>query len=337
MADLKTTYMGIALKNPLIVGASNLVTDLENLRKIEAAGAGAIVYKSLFEEQIQLENFEADEDLHAYNERNAEMISLFPEMGEIGPEEFLDNLKKAKEAVSIPVIASLNCVYKYTWVDYALEIEKTGVDGIELNFFSTPRPLGLSGHDILEEQLNIIHDVKEALSIPVAVKISPFYTNTLRMVNMIDGAGADAVVMFNKLFQPDIDINNEKMHFPYNFSTSDESRLPLRYVGLLAGQVDANLVANTGIMEGEDVIKMLLAGADAVQVVTTLYKNGIKHIGTMLNDLQAWMDKKGYKSVEEFRGSMSRENINDPYAYKRAQYVDILMKSNNLFKPREMV
>jgi len=258
-------------------------------------------------------------------------------MGEIGPEEFLDNLKKAKEAVSIPVIASLNCVYKYTWVDYALEIEKTGVDGIELNFFSTPRPLGLSGHDILEEQLNIIHDVKEALSIPVAVKISPFYTNTLRMVNMIDGAGADAVVMFNKLFQPDIDINNEKMHFPYNFSTSDESRLPLRYVGLLAGQVDANLVANTGIMEGEDVIKMLLAGADAVQVVTTLYKNGIKHIGTMLNDLQAWMDKKGYKSVEEFRGSMSRENINDPYAYKRAQYVDILMKSNNLFKPREMV
>lgn len=333
MAVLKTTYMGIELKNPLIVGASNLVTDIENLKKMEAAGAGAIVYKSLFEEQIQLENFEVDEDLKAYNERNAEMISLFPDMGEIGPQEFLEGLRKAKEAVDIPVFASLNCVYKYTWVDYAVEIEKTGVDGIELNFFSTPKPFGLSGHDVLQEHLNIIHDVKEAVNIPVAAKISPFYTNTLRMVTMIEGAGADAVVMFNKLFQPDIDINNQKMHFPYNFSVSDENRLPLRYVGLLAGQVNMSLAANTGIMEGEDMIKMILAGADVVQVVTTLYKNGIDHITKMLGDVQAWMEKNDYATVDEFRAILSRENIKDPYAYKRAQYVDILMKSN-VFKPR---
>jgi dihydroorotate dehydrogenase (fumarate) len=333
MASLKTTYMGIELKNPLIVGASNLVTDLENIKKMEAAGAGAIVYKSLFEEQIQLENFEADEDLNAYNERNAEMISLFPDMGEVGPHEFLEKLKKAKQSLSIPVFASLNCVYKYTWVDYAKEIEKTGVDGIELNFFSTPKPFGLSGHDVLQEHLNVIHDVKEAVNIPVAAKISPFYSNTLRMVNMIEGAGADAVVMFNKLFQPDIDIHAQKMHFPYNFSSSDESRLPLRYVGLLAGQVNMSLAANTGIMEGEDMIKMLLAGADVVQVVTTLYKNGIDHITKMLGDLQAWMDKYDYVSVDEFRALLSREKIKDPYAYKRAQYVDILMKSN-VFKPR---
>ncbi|HAG15083.1 MAG TPA: dihydroorotate dehydrogenase [Bacteroidales bacterium] len=333
MADLRTTYMGIELKNPIVVGASNLVTDIENLKKMEAAGAGAIVYKSLFEEQIQMENFETDEELTAYNDRNSEMISLFPGMGEVGPHEFLENLRKAKNAVKIPVFASLNCVYKYTWVDYAKEIEKTGVDGIELNFFSTPKPFGLSGHDVLEEQLNIMHDVKAALKIPVAVKISPFYTNTLRMVNMIEGTGVDAVVMFNKLFQPDIDINQEKMQFPYNFSTSDENRLPLRYVGLLAGQVEMSLAANTGIMEGEDVIKMLLAGADIVQVVTTLYKHGIPHIGKMLSDVEAWMIKKNYQSVGEFRGLLSREKIDDPYAYKRAQYVDILMKSN-VFKPK---
>ena len=336
MAELKTTYMGIELKNPLIVGASNLVTDIENMKKMEAAGAGAIVYKSLFEEQIQLENFEADEELNAYNERNAEMISLFPDMGEIGPQEFLEDLRKAKAAVKIPVFASLNCVYKYTWVDYAKEIEKTGVDGIELNFFSTPKSFGLSGHAVLEEQLNIIHDVKEAISIPVAVKISPFYTNTLRMVNMIEGSGADAVVMFNKLFQPDIDIDHQKMVFPYNFSSSDENRLPLRYVGLLHGQVGMSLAANTGIMEGEDIIKMLLAGADVCQVVTTLYKNGIGHITKMLGDVQAWMDKHNYASVDDFRGNLSREKINDPYAYKRAQYVDILLKSN-IFKHKVVV
>jgi len=336
MADLKTTYMGIELKNPLIVGASNLVTDLDNLKKLEAAGAGAIVYKSLFEEQIQLENFKADEELNAYNERNAEMISLFPDMGEIGPHEFLENLRKAKQALSIPVFASLNCVYKYTWVDYAKKIEATGVDGIELNFFSTPKSFGLSGHAVLEEQLNIINEVKEAISIPVAVKISPFYTNTLRMVNMIEGTGADAVVMFNKLFQPDIDIDSKTMHFPYNFSTSDENRLPLRYVGLLHGQVNMSLAANTGIMEGEDIIKMLLAGADVVQVVTTLYKNGINHISKMLGDVQVWMDKNNYKSVDEFRGILSRDKVKDPYAYKRAQYVDILMKSD-VFKPKSMV
>lgn len=336
MAELKTTYMGIELKNPLIVGASNLVTDIDNLQKMEAAGAGAIVYKSLFEEQIQLENFESDEELNVYNDRNAEMISLFPDMGEIGPEEFLENLRIAKNAVSIPVFASLNCVYKYTWVDYAKEIEKTGVDGIELNFFATPKPFSLSGHDVLQEQLNIIYEVKEALKIPVAVKMSPFYTNTLRMVNMIEGSGADAVVMFNKLFQPDIDINKQKMHFPYNFSTSDENRLSLRYMGLLYGQVNMSLAANTGIMEGEDVIKMLLAGADVVQIVTTLYKNGIPHITKMLKDVEEWMIKNHYSSIDEFRGNLSREKINDPYAYKRAQYVDILMKSN-VFKPKGIV
>lgn len=336
MAELKTTYMGIELKNPLIVGASNLVTDIENLKKMEAAGAGAIVYKSLFEEQIQMENFEAEEEITAYNDRNAEMITLFPDMGEVGPQEFLENLRAAKKALSIPVFASLNCVYKYTWVDYAKEIEKTGVDGIELNFFSTPKPFGLSGHDVLQEHLNIIHDVKEAVNIPVAAKISPFYTNTLRMVNMIEGSGADGVVMFNKLFQPDIDINSQKMVFPYNFSTSDENRLPLRYVGLLAGQVKMSLAANTGIMEGEDMIKMLLAGADVVQVVTTLYKNGIGHISKMLADVQSWMDKNNYKTVNEFRGLLSKEKIKDPYAYKRAQYVDILMKSD-VFKPKTMV
>lgn len=337
MSNLKTTYMGIELKNPIVIGASNLVVDLKHLKQLEAAGAGAIVYKSLFEEQIQLENFFEDEAMAEFNDRNAEMINLYPEMKDAGPVDFLTKLKKAKEAISIPLIASLNCVYKETWVEYAKEIEKTGVDGIELNFYTAPRDFGVSGQEILEEQLKITSAVKDAVKIPVAVKLSPYYTNTLRFAHMMDGAGADALVLFNKLFQPDIDIESEKMTFSFNKSGKGDYRLSLRYMGLLNGKVKANLIGNSGIIEGKDVIKMILAGADAVQIVSTLYQNGLDYVSTMLKDIEEWMAKKDYKSLEEFRGLLSKEKINDPYAYKRAQYVDILMKKVELYKPNKMV
>lgn len=329
--------MGIELKNPIIIGASNLVVSINHLKQLEENGAAAIVYKSLFEEQIQLENFFEDEAMNEFNDRNAEMINLYPDMRDTGPAEFLHNLKKAKEALSIPLFASLNCVFKETWVDYAKKIEETGVDGIELNFYSAPREFGVSGHEILEEQLKITSAVKEAVNIPVAVKLSPYYTNTLRFAHMMDGAGADALVLFNKLFQPDIDIENENMSFNFNKSGKGDYRLSLRYMGMLHKKVQANLVANSGIIEGQDVIKMLLAGADAVQIVSTLYQNGLDYLKVILEDVEKWMDKKGYKSIDEFKGKLSKENIKDPYAYKRAQYVDILMKSVDLYKPNTMV
>ncbi len=329
--------MGIEIKSPIVVGASNLSASIKHMKHLEEAGAGAIVYKSLFEEQIQLDNFFEEEAMTAFNDRNAEMINIYPEMRDAGPGAFLVELKKAKEALSIPLFASLNCVNKETWVEYAKEIEKTGVDGLELNFYATPREFGVPGHEVLEEQLQITQAVKEAIKIPVAVKLSPFYTNTLRFAHLMDGAGADALVLFNKLFQPDIDIDSESMTFHFNDSGKGDYRLPLRYMGLLHTKVKANLVANTGILDGEDVVKMILAGADAVQIVSTLYQNGLDYLKVILDDVEKWMDEKGYKSIDEFKGKLSKVNSKDPYAYKRAQYVDILMKKVQLYEPRIIV
>lgn len=331
--DLSTTYLGLKLKNPIIVGASNLVTDLSIIKKLEEAGAAAIVYKSLFEEQIHLENMELDQDLTAYDNRNAEMTSIFPtDMYEAGPEEFLMNFKEARNAINIPLIASLNCVYDETWYEYAKKLEDAGADAIELNFYNNPRDFEMDGRSILKEELDTIEGVMKVVKIPVSVKLSPFYTNPLYTVNEMDKRGANGFVLFNKLFQPDINIESEEMHFPYNLSSEHEARLPLRYVGMLYDNIDADLCANRGIFTGEDVIKMILAGANVVQVVSTLYKHGPSQITKMLEDMEIWMANKQYNNLSEFRGKMSKKNIKDPFAYRRAQYVDILMKSKQIFK-----
>jgi len=332
MANLSNSYMGIELNNPIIVGASNLVTDVNTVKKLEQAGAAAIVYKSLFEEQVQLENLEMQQDLEEYNEIHAEMITLFPNLQHAGPEEHLLNLKNLKKEVNIPVIASLNCVYEFTWAEYAVELEKTGVDALELNFYATPRDFDKDGKEIVDEQVAILKKVKAKIGIPVSVKLSPFYTNPLKVIAEMDKAGADAFVLFNRLFQPDIEVESEEMHFPWNLSNIEDSRLSLRFAGLLYGNIKAQVCGNTGIFEGADVVKMLLAGADTVQVVSTLYKNKPEQIGKMIRSLEEWMDAKKYESIADFKGKLSRKNITDPYAYKRAQYVDILMKANRIFQ-----
>lgn len=333
MANLTTKHLGITLKNPIILGASNLVNNTDNLKKAEEAGIGAIIYRSLFEEQLQLENREMSEQLEAYDERNAEMINLFPNLEHAGPEEHLLNLRKAKEAVSVPMIASLNAIYKETWVDYAKQLEQTGVDGLELNFFAVPRDMDRSGHDLIVQQLDFLKAVKAAVKIPVSVKLSSFYTNVLKTVKDMDEAGADGFILFNRLFEPDIDVEAEKHVAPWNLSTPSDHRLSIRYLGLLSGNVDASLVANNGIYEGNDVVKMVLAGADAVQAVSTFYHNGVKHIATMLSEIEDWMERKGYKSLDEFKGILSAKSINDPFVYKRAQYIDMILKSDEYFNP----
>jgi len=332
MADLSTKYMGIQLKNPIIAGASNLSKDLTNLQKMEEAGAAAVVYKSLFEEQIQLEQAQLDEELTEFDERHPEMIKTHPTVEHSGPEEHLMELQRAKAALNIPVIASLNAVYKQTWLDYAKRIEDTGVDAIELNFYHVPYDIEKEGISIEEEQVNILKELRKNLSIPVSVKLSPFYSNTLNIIETMDGEGIDGFVLFNRLFEPEINIDKEDHKFPFNLSQKGDYKLPLRHIGLLYDNVNANLCANTGIFEGSDVIKMLLAGATCVQVVSTLYKNKIEHISKMLDDINNWMEQKSYKSLKDFRGKLSRNKVKDPFVYKRAQYVDILMNPEEIIK-----
>jgi dihydroorotate dehydrogenase (fumarate) len=327
MADLKTRYCGLNLKNPIVIGASNLVTDLDNLVKLEKAGAAAIVYKSLFEEQIQLESLEIEQAHESYSNWDAEHETFFPKLKHGGPSEHLLRLRQACNAVSIPIIGSLNCVYEDTWVEYAQKMAETGIQALELNFYSSEQDFESDGAAVIQQQLDTLTAVKRAIRIPVIIKLSPFYTNTLSVISKMDKLGASGFVLFNRLFQPDIDIEKEGHHFPYNFSSENDSRLALRYAGMLYSKVDATIISNTGIFSGADVIKMLLAGADAVQVVSAIYKRGISQVETMLHEIEKWMDKKGYDSINEFKGKLSKENMIDPFAYKRAQYVDILMRS----------
>lgn len=332
MTNLKTNYMGLELKNPIVVGANNLVTNVNSLKQMEEAGAAAVVFKSLFEEQIQLEAAQMDDEMDEYAERHAEMTSLFPNLEHAGPREHLMNVQNARKALSIPLIASLNAIYNETWLEYAKLLEDKGVDGLELNFYSVPRNPDVSGEDIIKDQIEILKKIKSSISVPVSVKLSPFYANPLNVISRMDKAGVDAFVLFNRLFQNEIDLDNEKFVVDFPLSEAYENKLPLRYAGLLYGQVNASIVSNTGIHQGTDAVKMILAGADAVQVVGTLYKNKVQHISKMLKDIEAWMEGKGYKSLKDFRGKLSNKEINDPFIYKRAQYVDLLLKSEELFK-----
>ncbi len=337
MADLSTTYMGVKLKNPLILGASNLVSKPDVIKQIEDAGIGAIVYRSLFEEQIQLENLQMDEDLSEYENRNAEMTNLFPGLEHAGPKEHLYNIEKFVKSVNVPVFASLNAIYEPTWTEYAKELEKTGVAGLELNLYAVPGYFELTGDSIEEKQVQIVKAVKQAVNIPVSVKISLFYTNPLNFIKKIDEAGADAYVLFNRFFQPEIDIDNEEYSYPWELSNPKDHMMGLRFAGLLYGNLDGSVCASRGIYDGNDVIKMILAGADVVQIVSTIYRNQPNIVADILVDLNKWMDDKGYKSLDDFRGKLSRKNLKDPFAYQRAQYVDILMKADVIFKKYPMI
>lgn len=326
MIDMKTTYMGLELKNPIIAGASGLTSDIYSLKKIEDAGASAVVTKSLFEEQIRLQEMQFEVEAHRNDNLYSEMTNIFPNLEFAGPKEHLMWLKKTKESLSIPVIASLNAVEKETWTEYAAALEETGVDAIELNFYSSPRSSEEQADAVEDEQVEIIGNVKKAVSVPIGVKLSPFYTNPLNFIKRIDDAGAEGLMLFNRLFQPDIDVDKETNTFPLGFSQTVDQRLPLRFTGLLFEKIGADLCAGTGIMEGKDVVKMILAGADAVQVVSTLYKNSVSHIGSMLKEIEDWMTAKGYESLAAFQGNLSRARSKDPWIYTRSQYVKLLMR-----------
>jgi len=337
MADLRTTYMGVELKNPIILGASSLVEDYIVIQRIERAGAAAVIYRSLFEEQIHLEQIQLQDQLGEYDERNAEMQNLFPKVKHGGAKEHLFKLEKLISKVSIPVFASLNATYEESWEEYALALEKTGIAGLELNFYDVPVDAEVTGSDIEDKQIRVLTKLKGKLKIPISVKLSPFYGNPLNLISKLDKAGADGVVLFNRFFQPEINIETEEFFYPFDLTHPKDYQLSLRFAGLLYGNIKADICASRGISDGSDMIKMLLAGAGSVQVVSAIYRNKASHITGMIDMLEEWMDVRGYKTIEDFKGKLSMKSSKDPYAYKRAQYVDILMKSNEILKKYPMV
>lgn len=332
MANLKTSYMGIPLKSPVVLGASNIVSDLKQIEKAEKAGIGAIVYKSLFEEQVQLESLQFEEELHEYDFRAAEMENIFPHIEHAGPTEHLVNLKKLKQHVSVPVIASVNAVNNSTWVEYSKLLEETGIDGLEVNFYRVPVSGEADSKMIEARQLKILKEIHEAVNIPVSVKLSMFYTNPVHFAERLENAGAEGLVLFNRFFQPDIDIETEQFHFPWELSPKGDYKVSLRYIGLLFGKTNATLIANRGIKTSEDVIKMILAGADVVQMVSAFYENGVQYVEKLIGEIEQWMDKKGYTSLDDFKGKLSKENMKDEFSYSRAQYVDILKHTEEILK-----
>ncbi len=332
MKSLKTRYMGIELDNPIIVGASNISADLDKIKQAEEFGASAIVYKSLFEEQIQLESFQLDQRLNEFNDLHAEMVTIHPNIVHAGPEEHLLNLRKAKESISIPLFASLNAVNSDTWIQYASLLSETGVDGLELNFYQIPSDFNKSAKAIEDEQINIVKEIVHKVSIPVSVKLSPDYTNILNFIKRLDQTGVSGFVLFNSFFQPDININSEKHIKEFNLSNEGDYRKSLRYSGLLFQNIKADICSSHGVFKGADIVKLILSGSSCVQVVSILYKHGLSQIVKMKKDIYDWMELKNYDTITEFQGALSKNNLkNNPFVYKRAQYVDLLLNSEELF------
>ena len=329
VAELKTTYLGLELKNPLIAGASLLTSGMESLERMERAGAGAVVAASLFEEQIAIQSDRQEDLLMGYDNREQEEMGVFPGMAYRGPEDHLAWVRKAADRLSIPVIASLNAFSGKVWPVWGRRLEDSGAAALELNFYASPSDPGVSGQSMEDGQARVVEEVKSAVSIPVSVKLSSFYTNPLHAVKRLEDAGADGFVLFNRFLQPDLDPEEGKSVFRFDLSERWENRLPLRFIALLAGKIRGSLCASTGIHTASDGAKMILAGASAFQMVSGLYLGGIGSAADILSGLSSWMDGKGYASLGQFRGAMSEKSLGDPFAWKRAQYVRILMESGS--------
>ncbi|OGO12980.1 MAG: hypothetical protein A2Y93_09935, partial [Chloroflexi bacterium RBG_13_68_17] len=305
MADLKTTYMGISLSSPLIVAASTISSYIERVKMAEQAGAGALVIRSLFEEQIQFDRLRMDEALSVGEYSYSEAASFFPKLQHGGAGEHLMWVEKTRKAVRLPLIASLNAVSVSGWTGYARQLAGTGVDGIELNVYAVPADMGKTGAEIEQAMFDVVAAVRAEVQIPVAVKLSPFYTSTVNVAAELDRRGVDALVLFNRFLQPDIDPDSESLNNEMSYSTPAEMRLPLRWAALLHGRIRADVALTTGVHSGKDVARALLAGATAVQTAAALLKNGIPYLSTMLRELEAWMGEHGYESVNDFRGKLS--------------------------------
>jgi len=318
MANLQTTYLGLSLKNPIIVSSSALTNSVEKIKNLEEKGAAAVVLKSLFEEQI---NHETSHLLqHKRYPEAADYILNYAKDNTLN--EYLDLVKEAKAAVSIPVIASINCVSEKDWTSYAKEFEEAGADALELNIHIVVADRKTKSQDIEQKYIDILKKVKKKVNIPIVIKIGYHFTNIGRMVDRLNAYGAKGVVLFNRFYEPDIDIDNMKFTSAEIFSNPSDIRNSLRWIGILSDLVsNVEISASTGVHDGEAAIKMLLAGAQTVQVCSTLYKNGIDELLKIIQEISDWMDKKNYERIEDFRGIMSYRDIKDPSIYERAQFM----------------
>jgi|Deesub1362A_J573_1020465.scaffolds.fasta_scaffold02634_2 dihydroorotate dehydrogenase (fumarate) len=324
MVDLRTTYMGIELKSPLVVAASSISSMIDRIEMAEKAGAGALVIRSLFEEQIMIEALRMQDELSAGSESYAEALSYFPDIQHGEADEHLMWVEKSRKAVSMPLIASLNAVSPGAWVKYAQQLEGTGVDGLELNVYAVATDPRRTGAEIERELYEIVEAVKAQVSIPVAVKLSPFYTSAVNVASELDKRGVEGLVLFNRFLQPDIDPETESLASEMVLSSPAEMKVPLRFIALLYGRVHADLALTSGVHSGLGAAKALLAGAQVVQTASALIRHGIPYLSTMLRELESWMEEKGYTKLEDFRGKLSQKQAADPFAFERAQYVKLL-------------
>lgn len=323
---LHTTYMGLSLPSPIIVSACPLSEHTENIVKMEENGAGAVVLFSLFEEQIRMEEARFRGVLSETSYAFPEALDYFPDLDDfdMGVDDYLEHIRKAKERVKIPVIASLNGITTEGWIDYSRLMEQAGADAIEVNIFFIPGDIAMSSPEVEHRYLNIIEAIRQAVKIPVAVKLNPYFSATGNMALRMKNAGADALVLFNRFYQPDFDINELVLRTDLHYSEAGEIRLPLLWIALLYGKVNLSLAATTGVQSAVEVVKYLLAGADVVMTASSLYKNGIPYLKTMNKELNDWMYMMGFDTLDAFRGLMSQQHIADPTAYERANYIRIL-------------
>jgi dihydroorotate dehydrogenase (fumarate) len=324
--DLSTSYLGIKLRTPLIPSASPLSDDLDNLKKMEDFGACAVVLYSLFEEQIRYERYELNWHLTHGTESYPEALTYFPEPEEfqIGPEEYLKHISKAKESVHIPIIASLNGSTLSGWTDFAKQIQQAGADALELNIYYIPTDPNVSGAEVEKNYLEILKAVKSELAIPIAVKLSPFFSNFANMAKRLQESGANGLVLFNRFYQPDIDLESLEVTPNLLYSTPMAMRLPLRWIALLHKRVPVSLAATSGIHRGTDALKCLMAGADVTMLCSALMRHGIQHLQVVEREICTWMQEHEYESVAQLKGSLSQENCANPSAFERAQYMQAI-------------
>lgn len=324
--DLKTKYMGLELKNPIVPSASPLSENVDTVKAMEDAGAAAVVCYSLFEEQINHESGELDHYLSYGTESYAEALSYFPEPDEfkLGPVEYLDHIADLKKACDIPIIGSINGISNGGWIKYAQNIEQAGADALELNVYYIPANMNVPGSELETMYVDVLTAVKKSVNIPVAIKLSPYFTSMANMAKRLDKAGADALVMFNRFYQPDFDLEKLEVGPNLVLSTSNELRLPLRWVAILYNNVKASLALTSGVHTPEDIIKVMMAGGDVAQVCSELLVKGVGRISELLDGVKTWMVENEYESIDMMKGSMSQKAVQEPAAFERANYMKTL-------------
>ena len=332
MTDLSTTYLGLRLKNPLVASASPISKKVERVKRLEEAGIAAVVMYSLFEEQIIHESHELDHYLTRGTDSYAEAMSYLPDAGTYNllPDKYLAKVTELKKAVNIPVIGSLNGVSKGGWVRYAHRIQEAGADALELNLYYIPTDPAITAQELEDTQVDLIADVKSSIKIPLAVKLSPFYTSLPQFARRLVEAGADGLVLFNRFYQPDFDLEELNIAHTLELSTSSDLRLPLRWISILHGSLDVDFALTSGVHTATDVLKAMMSGANATMMASELLHNGPDRIPAILSELQTWMEVHQYTSVVQMQGSMSQKSVAEPAAFERANYMKVLSSFRDL-------